>query len=273
VGRDKSKGEAAVLEIVEASGNKKIEFLSADMSLMSEARRVAKHVRETFNDRVDILIPCAGGNFPNSYTLTSENIELNFALQYLSRFILINELLPLLRQSSSPKIIIIAGAANYRELDFDNLQRAKDYGGKFSVIPHCAALNYLLTLGMSTRHPNVGFYNYDSGPVRTATIYGNSKVGKFFMDTIGQLFTRAPQQAADDIVKLLSDDKYAQGGFYNNKLEKQAFPKKDNERSDRLWEYSEALIGNYPPRETGWTSRNCMIHSVLFFKYNKELLT
>ncbi|MCP4364861.1 MAG: SDR family NAD(P)-dependent oxidoreductase, partial [Planctomycetes bacterium] len=103
-------GEAAVSEIIDASGNETATFLQADLSLMREVRRAAEHIRQTF-DRLDVLVNSAGGTFPGRRTLTDEGFELAFAIQYLARFVLTNELLDLLNAAPAPQVLGIAGGA------------------------------------------------------------------------------------------------------------------------------------------------------------------
>ena len=44
VSRNRDKGEAAVSEIIGASGNEAITFLAADLSLVRDMRRAAEHI-------------------------------------------------------------------------------------------------------------------------------------------------------------------------------------------------------------------------------------
>src|SRR5215218_4036561 len=59
VGRNRSKGEAAVTEIKARSGNEAVELMVADLSSQAEIHRLAREF-ETRYDRLDVLINNAG---------------------------------------------------------------------------------------------------------------------------------------------------------------------------------------------------------------------
>jgi NAD(P)-dependent dehydrogenase (short-subunit alcohol dehydrogenase family) len=247
VGRNRDKGEAAISEITRAGSSKTVTFLQADLSLMREVRRAAEHIRQTF-DRLDVLVHGAGGSFPGKRTLTDEGLELCFAVQYLVRFVLTNELLDPLKATPGPQVVSIAGGAwGSKQVDFDNLQGEKSYG-KFKAIGRTAAMDYLLTLGQMARYPEVTFYNYGPGLVRTATVTENLSIMRLFFNTVGRLFTRSPEQAANDIMMLLTGEYPA--GFYGVSLKQNEPPtaaESDAALSEKLWDYSEKLVANLEP--------------------------
>jgi len=216
--------------------------LQADLSLMREVRRAAEHIRQTF-DRLDVLVHSAGGTFPGRRTLTDEGLELSFAIQYLARFVLTNELLDLLKAAPGPQVLSIAGGAyGSKQVDFDNLHGEKSYG-KFKAIGKTAAMNYLLTLGQLARYQDITFYNYGPGLVRTATVTENVAIMRLLMNTVGRLFSRSPEQAANDIVALLTGE--YPGGFYERLLKRNEQPtvaKSDAALSKKLWDYSQKLV-------------------------------
>jgi NAD(P)-dependent dehydrogenase (short-subunit alcohol dehydrogenase family) len=242
VSRNRDKGEAAVSEIIGASGNEAITFLPVDLSLMREVRRAAAHIRQTF-DRLDVLVHSAGGTFPGRRTLTDEGFELTFAIQYLARFVLTNELLDLLHAAPAPQVLSIAGGAyGSKQVDLDDLHGEKSYG-KFKAIGKTAALNYLLTLGQLARYRDIIFYNYGPGLVRTATSTENLAIMRLLLNTVGRLFSRSPEQAANDIVTLLTGE--YPGGFYGVSLKQKEPPtaaKSDAALSEKLWGYSQKLV-------------------------------
>jgi NAD(P)-dependent dehydrogenase (short-subunit alcohol dehydrogenase family) len=244
VSRNRDKGEAAVSEIIRSSGNETVTFLAADLSLVCDMRRAAEQIRGAF-DRLDVLVHSAGGTFPRQRTLTDEGVELAFAIQYLARFVLTNELLDLLNAAPAPQVLLIAGGAwGSKQVDFDNLQGEKSYG-KFKAIGKTAALNYLLTLGQLARYQDITFYNYGPGLVRTATSTENLAIMRLLLNTVGRLFSRSPEQAANDIVALLTGE-YA-AGFYGVSLKQKEPPtpaELDAALSDKLWDYSTDLIAN-----------------------------
>jgi len=244
VSRNRDKGEATVSEIIHTSGNQAVTFLAADLSLVRDMRRAAEYIRQTFV-RLDVLMHSAGGTFPWQRTLTNEGFELTFAIQYLARFVLTNELLGLLKAAPAPQVLSLAGGAfGSKQVDLDDLQSEKSYG-KFKSIAKSGALDYLLTLGQLVRYPDITFYNYGPGLVRTATITENQAVTRLFFNTVGRLFTRSPEQAANDIVALLTGEYPA--GFYGVSLKQKEAPtaaESDATLSEELWNYSEKLVAN-----------------------------
>jgi len=96
VGSNIEKGAAAVRELRQASGNGDIE------SRRGSQPRLAAEVSKQW-PRLHYVVLCAG-IVRGKHTVTSEGIETNFAINYLSRFALIERLLscraPLFRASS-----------------------------------------------------------------------------------------------------------------------------------------------------------------------------
>jgi NAD(P)-dependent dehydrogenase (short-subunit alcohol dehydrogenase family) len=245
VGRNRHRGEAAVAEIIGASGNKTVTFLPADLSLVREMRRVADHTRQRF-DRLDVLVHAAGGGFPQQRQVTDEGLEQSLSVQYLARHVLTNELLDLLRAAPAPQVISIAGGgAESKPLDWDDLNSEKNYGGKFEAISRASVANDMLTLEQIARYQDITFYNYGPGLVRTKTVGGTFFLVRLFFNTVGRLFTRSPQQSAEDIVRLITSQAPLSSGFYGPALkrtEKSAVA--TPEGAARLWAYSEKTVDN-----------------------------
>jgi len=239
VSRSRHKGNAAVTEIISASGNESVTFLQADLSLMREVRRTAAHVRQTL-DRLDVLVHAAGGVFPKRRTLTDEGLEVSFAVQYLARYLLTYELLELLRAAPAPIVANIGrGAFGSKRAELDNLNGEKNYSS-FGAASKFGATNYLLTLEQTARYQDITFYNYGPGIVRTAVIMGNLPMRLLF-STIGRPFSRTPEQAADDITALLTGGH--PGGFYGPSLKRQELSEAESDAtlSAKLWDFSNEL--------------------------------
>jgi NAD(P)-dependent dehydrogenase (short-subunit alcohol dehydrogenase family) len=241
VGHNPEKGEVASNEIKRTSGSELVTFFQADLSLIREMRRTAMHTRQSF-DQLDGLVHGAGGTFPPRRTLTDEGLEYSFAVDCLARHVLTSELLNLLNNSPAPRVLSIAGGgAESKAVDFDNLNGEKSYRWS-EAIGQASAANDLLTQEQITRYPDITFYNYGPGLVRTATTMGTLP-GRLFFNTIGRLFSRSAEQAANEIVALLTGE--FPGGFYGRSLMRNE-PSAAISDAARLWEYNEQLISNLP---------------------------
>ncbi|MFC7329416.1 SDR family NAD(P)-dependent oxidoreductase [Marinactinospora rubrisoli] len=153
VGTDPVKGDRLVREAGDARGS--ASFLSADLSLVSETRRVAREVAGA-HAAVDGLLLCARF-FQTRRRVTSEGFEHNFALFYLSRLVLGYGLLGSLERADGPVIVNVAGPGGDTPIDWDDLQSAREYDGVRAMFV-TGRFNDLLGVTFAERH--------GAGPVR-----------------------------------------------------------------------------------------------------------
>jgi NAD(P)-dependent dehydrogenase (short-subunit alcohol dehydrogenase family) len=244
VGRNRDRGTATVSALEAESGNRDISYHLADLSLASDVRRLGREVSESI-DRLDILLHSAGGHFPNRRIVTGEGLEFSFAVLTFARWLLTEELLPLLRLSDNPRVLVMAGGGKgYRALDFENLQGEKRYS-MFGALRRAAPLNQLLTLEQISRHEGITFYNYGPGLVRTRALMGTLP-RRLLFSTVGRIFSRGPAAAADDIFSLLTGSQPS--GFYSVSLKRidPGAARAEDAPGTRLWAYLERLLDDLP---------------------------
>jgi NAD(P)-dependent dehydrogenase (short-subunit alcohol dehydrogenase family) len=133
-GRDPEKGRKVLAKIREKSGNDRLSYLNADLSSLAEVDALAAAVVKA-TQRLDVLINNAGiGAGPDSGRReeSRDGIELRFAVNYLSHFLLSRRLLPLLKrtakESGHARIVNVASAAQ-EEIDFGDVMLKKNYDG------------------------------------------------------------------------------------------------------------------------------------------------
>jgi NAD(P)-dependent dehydrogenase (short-subunit alcohol dehydrogenase family) len=127
-GRDPVKGEETVRAIREATGRERLTFYLADLSSLSEVRRLAEQVLAE-HERLDVLVNNAGiGRGDGSREVSEDGYELRLAVMYLAPFLLTQLLEPLLVESAPARIVNVASAGQ-APIDFDDLILERDYNG------------------------------------------------------------------------------------------------------------------------------------------------
>jgi NAD(P)-dependent dehydrogenase (short-subunit alcohol dehydrogenase family) len=126
VGRDEKKCERVTREIQEASGNRQVDFLVADLSSMEEVRRLAQQVKQRYG-RLNVLLNNAGGVNMKRF-LTADGYERTFALNHLTYFLLTQLLLPELEKGAPARIVnVSSGAHKGPQIDFDDVMAERFY--------------------------------------------------------------------------------------------------------------------------------------------------
>ncbi len=126
VGRNPEKSEIVLAELRSISGNKNIDLLMADLAVMQEVRDLAEKVISRY-DRIDVLLNNSGGYF-TKHEITSDGLEMTFALNHMSYFLLTNKLMELLKYSAPARIINVSSDAHYGvDMDFENLNGEQEY--------------------------------------------------------------------------------------------------------------------------------------------------
>ncbi|HEY3992463.1 MAG TPA: SDR family oxidoreductase [Ktedonobacteraceae bacterium] len=126
VGRDATRGAAAVTSIQQQTGNSHISFLQADLSSLAEVRRLAEQITRQY-PHVHALVNNAGG-VNAQRTVTADGLEATFVTNHLAPFLLTNLLLPILK-ASTPARVVNVNSTQHRSghIDFADLQSERGY--------------------------------------------------------------------------------------------------------------------------------------------------
>jgi NAD(P)-dependent dehydrogenase (short-subunit alcohol dehydrogenase family) len=128
-GRDEARAKTLTDEI-RREGHGKATFHQADLSSLAGARRLAETVIAG-HKRLDVFISNAGigsMSLGPERRVSADGHELRFAVNYLSGFVLVRLLLPLLKTGAPSRIVNVASLGQH-PLDFDDVMLTKGYTG------------------------------------------------------------------------------------------------------------------------------------------------
>lgn len=147
--RNRERGEAALCEIKEVSGNDNITWLLADLSSQVEIRQLVTDFKAQYS-ALHVLINNAG-NIPRKRTVTEDGFETQFAVSHLAYFLLTNLLLEVLKVSAPSRIINVASMLHqFAAINFDDLQSERSYNP--SIVYNWTKLaNVLFTYELARR--------------------------------------------------------------------------------------------------------------------------
>lgn len=206
VGRDEQRLQEAQKTIQDFSGCEagNLPVYRADLSLLSEVRRVANDIRKA-EKRIDVLVNNAGALF-NQRRETTEGFECALAINLLAPWLLIHELLPTLKESRAHVINVASGGMYLQPVrldDMDYLQGRYD-GSKAYARAKRALVD--ATAHLAAIHPEVRFNAMHPGWAATP---GVSKSLPGFEKVVGKRL-RDSRMGADTIVWLASSNAASQ---------------------------------------------------------------
>ncbi len=244
-GRDKERGERALEEIRDKSGNQKVSLLLADLAVQAEVRRLAQEFRDR-HDRLDVLVNNAG-LILSERTETPDGIEKTLAINHLAPFLLTNLLLDLLKASAPSRVVTVSsGAERTGRMDFDDLQSRKRYGG-FRVYGTTKLANIMFTFELARRLQGTGVTATCLHPGAVNTSFGANNRGlSMLVFRLFKPFMKTPEGGADTLVYLAaSPEVEGMTGKYlaDRKVITASQTAYDEAARERLWEESEKLTG------------------------------
>ncbi len=244
VARDAARAEAALAKIRAKNPGAAHGFHLADLSRLSEMKRVAAEIAAA-EPRIDLLINNAGGAFAHR-RVTEDGLEMTFAVNHMAYFVVTLGLLDRLR-ASAPARIVNTASMTYAgaTLDFDDLQSARNYSGT-SVYGRSKLLNILFTRELARRLAGSGVTVNCFHPGFVATRLGNQDGGisKIWgMSTAGAL---RPEEGARTLLYLATSPDVAQitGEYFSNRrVEKLSRNALNDAEAARLWGESSRIAG------------------------------
>jgi retinol dehydrogenase 12 len=240
VGRDPERVKAVSREAEAAAGGAPVHEHVADLTSMSEVRRLAEEVRSRY-DRIDVLANNAGALFA-SRRLTSEGFERTFALNHLAPFLLTNLLRD--RLAGGRVVTTASDAHESGALDLEDPQSERSYAA-MKVYGTTKLCNILFTRELAKRALELKANCFHPGVVRTG--FGKNEAGIWkVLTTLGGPFFRSPARGARSLVWLaLSPDAADLDGEYvqDEKVVQPSAAARDDTLAEGLWERSAELVG------------------------------
>jgi NAD(P)-dependent dehydrogenase (short-subunit alcohol dehydrogenase family) len=256
VARDRARGEAALERLRECAPNRAHTVHYADLSRLREMKRVASEIAAA-EPRVDVLINNVGAIFGRRQ-LTEDGLEMTFALNHMSYFVLVQGLSERLIASAPARVVSTASHAHESAtLDFADLQSEKAYAGRswwewarflgpgFKVYGRSKLSNILFTRELARRLAPRGVTANCLHPGFVATGFGDQAGGLIsFALRVAKRFALSPEEGAETLVYLATSPEVAvETGKYFYKCRPLA-PSREAEDPDvaqRLWRESEKL--------------------------------
>ena len=240
VGRNPEKSAIVLAELRSISGNENIDLLMADLAVMQEVRDLAEQVISRY-DRLDVLLNNAGGYF-TKHEITSDGLEMTFALNHMSYFLLTNKLMELLKYSAPARIVNVSSDAHYGvDMEFENLNGEQEYKA-WKAYQKSKLANVLFTYELLKKVPgNITVNCLHPGFV--ATNFGHNNGGFFgpVLKIAQRISAIDPEEGAKTSIFLCSapEVKGVSGKyFYKCKPKTSSRESRNMDTGKRLWQIS-----------------------------------
>jgi len=240
VGRDSERVKDVAVAARAAGKGAPVHEHVCDLSLMSEVRKLAEELRGSYG-QIDVLANNAGAVF-TSREETSEGLEMTFALNHLSPFLLTNLLLD--RLAGGRVVTTSSDAHKTGRLDLEDLQSEKSYSA-FRVYGTSKLCNILFTRELAKRAPELHANCFHPGVVRTGFGKNTGGILKLVL-TVGGPLLRSPERGARSLVWLATSQEASDlDGEYvvDEKVSSPSGQARNEILAEGLWEKSAQLAG------------------------------
>ncbi|MBM3150725.1 MAG: SDR family NAD(P)-dependent oxidoreductase [Chloroflexi bacterium] len=247
VGRSPDRCRLAEDEVRSLSPAGRVEFLAADLSLQSQALRLAGEIHSRVAC-LDALVNNAG-TVPFWQEITAEGLDMQFAVNHLAAFRLTHELLPLLQAARMARVVTVSSGSHYRaRLDWDDIQSLRRYN-VLRAYKRTKLCNVLFTAHLNHRlgaNSTVRAFAADPGLVKTGIGSKSNSILARWAWSIRRLGGITPDESARGIV-FLATEPSIQGA--KEIYWKHCHPKApdpyvlDEDAARRLWEVSARMCG------------------------------
>lgn len=237
--RNRQKGEAALADLRQRSGNQRLHLLLADLASLAQIRQMAAEFRRRF-DRLDVLINNAG-IIPLRRQETEDGLELQFAVNHLAYFLLTNLLLDVLQASAPARIVNVSSMVHtWGRIDWDDLQNERRYNpsGVYAQTKH---MNVLFTAELARRLEGTGVTVNCLHPGVIATRLNINFMGSDRNSTASLAELR---RGAETSLYLATSPEVAgvSGRYFSSGQEQETAVLHDTTAAQKLWQISERLV-------------------------------
>jgi NAD(P)-dependent dehydrogenase (short-subunit alcohol dehydrogenase family) len=228
--RDTVSAEKAVCSIRAATSNENVSYMELDLSSLASVRKFANDLKEKHKN-IYALICNAGVWMPmDQKKKTSEGFEIHFGVNHLAHFMLVQELLPLLKNSGMGSRVVFvssslskSGKIDMKSKDFVTEGREQPEKG-FAPSGYCDSK---LMNALTARYLAKELEGSDVTAYAVCPGFCKSQLGRYvempsykriIVGPMMRLFQRSAVQGAQNIIYTTVQDtsQLVSGGFYQD---------------------------------------------------------
>lgn len=230
--------------------------IACDLADLASVDAAVRTIRE-LDVPLDALVANAAVAIPPTLQVR-DGTELQFLVNHIGHFFLINQLVDLVRTGSG-RIILVAGRASITDVPpqgimFDNLDGHRSYEPlRFYGQSKLAVALYAKELSHRLRARRIAVNSLHPGTTRGTGLYRNFALSKRMPMLAAQLFAKSTSQGAATQVFLAGSPRVAgiTGEYWSNCRIASGNPLlSDRDLSRRLWRVSEQIISARAPSES-----------------------
>jgi NAD(P)-dependent dehydrogenase (short-subunit alcohol dehydrogenase family) len=233
-GRSQERLEAILEDVrTQADGVEARSYL-ADLSSLAAVRGLAESILAD-EGRLDVLVNNAG-IASRERRVSEDGVELTFAVNYLSHFLLTGLLMPLLRHSAPARIVNVSSVGQ-NPIDFSDPMLEREYDA-MRAYSQSKLAQIMFTFEVAERERNAGV---SVNALHPASLMDTKMVHESFGYTMSTV-----EEGAEAVIRLAVSPEVdgVTGAYFDGtseaRVDRQAY---DPQARERLWTLSEQLCG------------------------------
>jgi NAD(P)-dependent dehydrogenase (short-subunit alcohol dehydrogenase family) len=233
-GRNRERGLEVVEEIL-ADGRGTASFYAADLASLDQVRALGEAVLRDY-ERLDVLVNNAGIWLTGDETryTSDDGVELSFAVNYLSHFVLTDMLLPIIPRSPDSRIVNVASGAQ-TPIDFDDPMLEEGYaGGRSYAQSKLAQVMHAFDLAEEL----------EGAGIKVNSLHPATLMDTFMVRNAGVTPRSTVEEGLEAVLNLIDSPDVGSGGYYSGlrpaRANAQAY---DEDARAALRRLSEELVG------------------------------
>ncbi|MEM9076859.1 MAG: SDR family NAD(P)-dependent oxidoreductase [Bacteroidota bacterium] len=201
-------------------------FYQTDLSLVKSTTATLSRIKKEVKS-IDLIYQSAG-LIPGNIELTQEGIEKTFAVSYLTRYLILKELLPLVTKSNEKMIVNMAGAGQNGKINFEDINFQNSKFSPIKVVKQFQQANDAMILSIKNKYEPDGLkvYCLRPGLVDTGIHKGWPKLLRFFITKVFGVFFMVSAERASKVPLGLIDGTINVDGVLVNEKGKSVRPSK-----------------------------------------------
>ncbi|MFC0529890.1 SDR family NAD(P)-dependent oxidoreductase [Phytohabitans kaempferiae] len=217
IGRSRAKFDALVSALSDPSTAERAEFVAADLSLVTDSRRVVAHLTARY-EQIDALV-LAASFIRSRRHITTEGHEASWALFFLSKYVLVTGLAKQLRASDRPVVVNTSvPGAKADAIDFDDPELTRGFTfGKSNAQQRRA--NELLGILATRDNPDLSYVTWGPARLVRSSFAGDVGIGMKLAATIlAPLMGQQPADAVRPLIDLIDNPAPGRAAYRGPKL-------------------------------------------------------